>query len=48
MPESPGAENHDKEKEHRDSKKGRGVCVSVCVLFNGVKQKHKHVDKTKK
>lgn len=30
MPESPGAEKHDKEKEHRDSKKGRGTCVSVC------------------
>uniref|UniRef100_A0A672JU91 Rho GTPase-activating protein 12-like n=1 Tax=Salarias fasciatus TaxID=181472 RepID=A0A672JU91_SALFA len=26
MPESPGVEKHDKEKEHRDSKKGRGVC----------------------
>lgn len=31
MPESPGAEKHDKEKEHRDSKKGRGVCVCVFV-----------------
>lgn len=26
MPESPGAEKPDKEKEHRDSKKGRGPC----------------------
>lgn len=26
MPDSPGAEKHDKEKEHRDSKKGRGLC----------------------
>lgn len=31
MPESPGAEKHDKEKEHRDSKKGRGMCVSLCL-----------------
>lgn len=27
MPESPDTEKHDKDKEHRDSKKGRGVCV---------------------
>ena len=26
MPESPGVEKHDKEKEHRDSKKNRGLC----------------------
>lgn len=25
MPESPGAEKQDKEKDHRDSKKNRGV-----------------------
>lgn len=25
MPESPGVEKHDKEKEHRESKKGRGL-----------------------
>uniref|UniRef100_A0AAQ5ZU71 Rho GTPase activating protein 12a n=1 Tax=Amphiprion ocellaris TaxID=80972 RepID=A0AAQ5ZU71_AMPOC len=29
MPESPGAEKHDKEKEHRDSKKGRGEHKSM-------------------
>ncbi|XP_075878383.1 rho GTPase-activating protein 12-like isoform X10 [Nelusetta ayraudi] len=31
MPESPGAEKHDKEKEHRDSKKGRSVKASASV-----------------
>lgn len=31
MPESPGAEKHDKEKEHRDSKKGRGLCVALSI-----------------
>lgn len=38
MPESPGAEKHDKEKEHRDSKKGRGACVRAI---------HKHIEMTK-
>lgn len=28
MPESPGGEKHDKEKEHRDSKKVRGLCAA--------------------
>uniref|UniRef100_A0A3B4ATK3 Uncharacterized protein n=1 Tax=Periophthalmus magnuspinnatus TaxID=409849 RepID=A0A3B4ATK3_9GOBI len=31
MPESPGAEKQDKEKEHRDSKKNRGSSVSMDV-----------------
>uniref|UniRef100_A0A669C964 Rho GTPase activating protein 12 n=1 Tax=Oreochromis niloticus TaxID=8128 RepID=A0A669C964_ORENI len=31
MPESPGAEKHDKEKEHRDSKKSRGKSNSVSM-----------------
>uniref|UniRef100_A0A3Q3X1I2 Uncharacterized protein n=1 Tax=Mola mola TaxID=94237 RepID=A0A3Q3X1I2_MOLML len=31
MPESPGAEKHDKEKEHRDSKKGRAMKTSASV-----------------
>uniref|UniRef100_A0A3P8XEG1 Rho GTPase activating protein 12b n=1 Tax=Esox lucius TaxID=8010 RepID=A0A3P8XEG1_ESOLU len=30
MPESPGAEKQDKEKDHRDSKKTRGTSVSLC------------------
>lgn len=35
MPESPGAEKQDKEKEHRDSKKSRGKSASVPALQNG-------------
>ncbi|XP_051264439.1 rho GTPase-activating protein 12 isoform X2 [Dicentrarchus labrax] len=31
MPESPGAEKHDKEKEHRDSKKGRAMKTSTSM-----------------
>uniref|UniRef100_A0A8C2FQC8 Rho GTPase activating protein 12a n=1 Tax=Cyprinus carpio TaxID=7962 RepID=A0A8C2FQC8_CYPCA len=31
MPESPETEKHDKEKEQRNSKKGRGVCKSVSM-----------------
>uniref|UniRef100_A0A669E1U9 Rho GTPase activating protein 12 n=1 Tax=Oreochromis niloticus TaxID=8128 RepID=A0A669E1U9_ORENI len=31
MPESPGAEKHDKEKEHRDSKKSRAMKNSVSM-----------------
>lgn len=31
MPESPGAEKQDKEKEHRDSKKGRAMKTSVSM-----------------
>ncbi|XP_041659389.1 rho GTPase-activating protein 12-like isoform X5 [Cheilinus undulatus] len=31
MPESPGAEKHDKEKDHRDSKKGRAMKSSTSV-----------------
>ncbi|KAM9349722.1 rho GTPase-activating protein 12-like [Symphorus nematophorus] len=31
MPESPGAEKHDKEKEHRDSKKGRAMKTSASM-----------------
>lgn len=29
MPESPGAEKQDKEKDHRDSKKSRGERLSL-------------------
>ncbi|XP_041804528.1 rho GTPase-activating protein 12-like isoform X6 [Chelmon rostratus] len=31
LPESPGAEKHDKEKEHRDSKKGRAMKTSASM-----------------
>ncbi|XP_034559002.1 rho GTPase-activating protein 12-like isoform X3 [Notolabrus celidotus] len=31
MPESPGLEKHDKEKEHRDSKKGRAMKTSTSM-----------------
>uniref|UniRef100_UPI0037E9B9B9 rho GTPase-activating protein 12-like isoform X3 n=1 Tax=Semicossyphus pulcher TaxID=241346 RepID=UPI0037E9B9B9 len=31
MPESPGAEKHDKEKDHRDSKKGRAMKTSTSM-----------------
>ena len=30
MPESPGAEKQDKEKDHRDSKKNRGKTEGEC------------------
>lgn len=30
MPESPGAEKQDKEKDHRDSKKNRGETAEDC------------------
>uniref|UniRef100_A0A7N6ATG1 Rho GTPase activating protein 12a n=1 Tax=Anabas testudineus TaxID=64144 RepID=A0A7N6ATG1_ANATE len=40
MPESPGGEKHDKEKEHRDSKKGRGTSTSVDATDHK-KTKHK-------
>lgn len=35
MPESPGAEKQDKEKDHRDSKKNRGSLTkyTVCVAL---------------
>lgn len=46
MPESPGAEKHDKEKEHRDSKKGRSACVHVCVCVCACVI-HKHIEMTK-
>uniref|UniRef100_A0A8C4HMN7 Rho GTPase-activating protein 12 n=1 Tax=Dicentrarchus labrax TaxID=13489 RepID=A0A8C4HMN7_DICLA len=35
MPESPGAEKHDKEKEHRDSKKGRGRSMKTSTSMDG-------------
>ncbi|XP_038573257.1 rho GTPase-activating protein 12-like isoform X4 [Micropterus salmoides] len=42
MPESPGAEKHDKEKEHRDSKKGRALKTSVSTdCSDNKKTKHK-------
>lgn len=34
LPESPGPEGHDKEKEHRDSKRARGQCVCACVFVS--------------
>uniref|UniRef100_A0A8C2JQV0 Rho GTPase activating protein 12a n=1 Tax=Cyprinus carpio TaxID=7962 RepID=A0A8C2JQV0_CYPCA len=39
MPESPDTEKHDKEKEQRNSKKGRGVCKSVSM--DNAEQKRK-------
>ncbi len=33
MPESPDTEKHDKEKEQRNSKKARGVCVSMWTIL---------------
>ncbi|KAM9845246.1 rho GTPase-activating protein 12-like isoform 2-T2 [Aulostomus maculatus] len=42
MPESPGAEKHDKEKEHRDSKKGRGMKPSSSLdASDNKKTRHK-------
>ncbi|XP_026230585.1 rho GTPase-activating protein 12-like isoform X5 [Anabas testudineus] len=42
MPESPGGEKHDKEKEHRDSKKGRAMKTSTSVdATDHKKTKHK-------
>ncbi|XP_045907070.1 rho GTPase-activating protein 12-like isoform X1 [Micropterus dolomieu] len=42
MPDSPGAEKHDKEKEHRDSKKGRALKTSVSTdCSDNKKTKHK-------
>lgn len=39
MPESPGAEKQDKEKEHRDSKKNRGEtnhnAFGLCLVTSG-------------
>lgn len=34
MPESPGAEKKDKEKEHRDSKKNRGEINHTLLISN--------------
>ncbi len=33
MPESPGAEKQDKEKDHRDSKKNRGETAEVPTTY---------------
>ncbi|XP_054870400.1 rho GTPase-activating protein 12-like isoform X8 [Amphiprion ocellaris] len=42
MPESPGAEKHDKEKEHRDSKKGRAMKPSTSMdASDNKKTRHK-------
>uniref|UniRef100_A0A7N8WNL5 Rho GTPase activating protein 12 n=1 Tax=Mastacembelus armatus TaxID=205130 RepID=A0A7N8WNL5_9TELE len=44
MPESPGTEKHDKEKEHRDSKKGRGLSIKTSTSMDASdnkKTKHK-------
>ncbi|KAK2822857.1 hypothetical protein Q5P01_022922 [Channa striata] len=42
MPESPGGEKHDKEKEHKDSKKGRAIKPSTSMdAADHKKTKHK-------
>ncbi|KAM7400105.1 hypothetical protein PAMA_004688 [Pampus argenteus] len=42
MPESPGVEKHDKEKEHRDSKKGRAMKTSTSMdVSENKKTRHK-------
>uniref|UniRef100_A0A3P8TFA2 Rho GTPase activating protein 12b n=1 Tax=Amphiprion percula TaxID=161767 RepID=A0A3P8TFA2_AMPPE len=42
MPESPGVEKHDKEKEHRDSKKGRAMKPSTSMdASDNKKTRHK-------
>ncbi|XP_029970613.1 rho GTPase-activating protein 12-like isoform X4 [Salarias fasciatus] len=42
MPESPGVEKHDKEKEHRDSKKGRAMKTSTSMdASDNKKTRHK-------
>ncbi|XP_067329976.1 rho GTPase-activating protein 12-like isoform X3 [Channa argus] len=42
MPESPGVEKHDKEKEHKDSKKGRAIKPSTSMdASDHKKTKHK-------
>ncbi|XP_069564978.1 rho GTPase-activating protein 12a isoform X6 [Brachyistius frenatus] len=42
MPESPGVEKHDKEKEHRDSKKGRAMKTSTSMdASENKKTRHK-------
>nr|XP_046263776.1 rho GTPase-activating protein 12-like isoform X2 [Scatophagus argus] len=42
MPESPGVEKHDKEKEHRDSKKGRAMKTSTSMdSSDNKKTRHK-------
>ncbi|CAN9502792.1 unnamed protein product [Ophioblennius macclurei] len=42
MPESPGVEKHDKEKEHRDSKKGRAMKTSSSMdVSDNKKTRHK-------
>nr|XP_020468096.1 rho GTPase-activating protein 12 isoform X1 [Monopterus albus]XP_020468097.1 rho GTPase-activating protein 12 isoform X1 [Monopterus albus] len=42
MPESPGVEKHDKEKEQRDSKKGRAIKTSTSLdVSDNKKTKHK-------
>uniref|UniRef100_A0A3Q3Q3W3 Rho GTPase activating protein 12a n=1 Tax=Monopterus albus TaxID=43700 RepID=A0A3Q3Q3W3_MONAL len=44
MPESPGVEKHDKEKEQRDSKKGRGLSIKTSTsldVSDNKKTKHK-------
>ncbi|XP_068461403.1 rho GTPase-activating protein 12-like isoform X2 [Clinocottus analis] len=42
MPESPGAEKNDKEKEHRDSKKSRGMKTSTSMdASDNKKTRHK-------
>ncbi|XP_049888504.1 rho GTPase-activating protein 12-like isoform X4 [Epinephelus moara] len=42
MPESPGVEKHDKEKEHRDSKKGRAMKPSASMdASDNKKTRHK-------
>ncbi|CAJ1073044.1 rho GTPase-activating protein 12-like isoform X1 [Xyrichtys novacula] len=42
MPESPGAEKHDKEKEHRDSKKGRAMKMSTSMDGGSDNKKTRH------
>uniref|UniRef100_A0A8C9ZYI6 Rho GTPase activating protein 12a n=1 Tax=Sander lucioperca TaxID=283035 RepID=A0A8C9ZYI6_SANLU len=43
LPESPGAEKHDKEKDHRDSKKGRGLSMKTSTsMDNSDNKKTKH------
>ncbi|XP_058501755.1 rho GTPase-activating protein 12-like isoform X13 [Solea solea] len=42
MPESPGSEKHDKEKEHRDSKKGRAAMKTSTSMDSSDNKKTRH------
>ncbi|XP_047445110.1 rho GTPase-activating protein 12-like isoform X9 [Mugil cephalus] len=42
MPESPGAEKHDKEKDHRDSKKGRAAVKPSASMDTSDNKKTRH------